>query len=207
MAGASSESPSPSSRGGVCRQEIKIPDTPWFAAAWTPYSESPVSSARGVREPGVPEIVPLQMLGFGAGLLPAGCSECCPPEAILGSRQETDLEGGVVSGSCIWQSARNVGVAGCAWDLPLTGVASQSGVWRLRGVWALSGVRDRSEVLGTGDCPRPVLTDPVLFRLACEKRVLSGALLELPGCEPPACWLGSTVVGGFCTIATSPTSS
>ena len=40
----------------------------------------------------------LRMLGLGAGLLPAGCSECCPPEAVLGSRAEADLEGGVGSG-------------------------------------------------------------------------------------------------------------
>ena len=137
-------------------------------------SESPISSARGVREPGVPETALLRMLGFGVGSLPAGRSECCPPEAILGSRAEADLEGGVGRGSCIWQSAGKVGVAGCAWDLPLSGVASRSGVWCLIGVRALSEVRDRSEVLGTGDCSRPVLTYPVLFRLACKERVLSG---------------------------------
>jgi hypothetical protein len=76
----------------------------------------------------------------------------------------------------------------------------------------MSGVRDRSEDLGAGDCPRPVLADPVLadpvlFRLTWEERVLSGSFPELPGPEPPPCWLGSTVVGEFCTRATSPTSS
>jgi hypothetical protein len=90
--------------------------------------------------------------------------------------------------------------------LPLSGVASRFGVWRLIGVRALSGVRDRSEVLGTGDCLRPVLTYPILFHLVCEERLLSGSFSELPGLEPPPCWLGSAVVGGFYTRATSPTS-
>jgi hypothetical protein len=170
-------------------------------------SESHVSSARGVREPGVPETALLRILRIGAGSLPACCSGCCPPEAVRGSLAEAVLEGGVGSGSSIWQSGGNDGEAWCAWDLPLSGVASRSGVWRLIGVRALSGVRDRSEVLGAGDWPRPVLTDPVLFRLACEERVLSGPFPELLGLEPSPCWLGSAVVGGSCTRATSPTTS
>ena len=36
---------------------------------------------------------------------------------------------------------------------------------------------------------RPDLTNHVLFRLTWEKRVLSGALPELAGREPPPCWL------------------
>jgi hypothetical protein len=51
----------------------------------------------------------------------------------------------------------------------------------------MSGVRDRSEDRGAGDCPRPLLADPVLFRLAPEERVLSGSFPELPGLEPPPC--------------------
>jgi hypothetical protein len=61
------------------------------------------------------------------------------------------------------------------------------GVWCRIGVRALSGVRDRSKALGAGDCPRPVLADPVFFHLACEERVLSGYFPELPGPEPPLC--------------------
>jgi hypothetical protein len=183
-----------------------------FGEEITSSSESPVSSARGVREPGVPETRLLRMPGLGAGLIPVGCSECCPPEEIRGSRAEVVLEGGVGSGSSIGQSTGNVGVAGCAWDLPLSRVASRSGVWCRIGVRALSGVRDWSEVLGAGDCPRPVLADPVLadpvlFRRVCMERVISGSFPELPGLEPPPCWLGSAAVGGFCTRATSPTSS
>jgi hypothetical protein len=83
-------------------------------------AKSPVSSARGVREPGVPETVLLWMLGLRAGLLSTGCSKCCPPEAIHGSRAEVVREGGVGSGSDIGQSAEKVGVARCAWDLPLS---------------------------------------------------------------------------------------
>ena len=75
------------------------------------------------------------------------------------------------------------------------------------GVPALSGVRDRSEVLGTGDWPRPILTHPMLFRLTCENRIRSVAFPKLPGLEPPSYWLGPAAVGGFCTSATSPTTS
>ena len=32
------------------------------------------------------------MTGIGAGSLPAGCSECSPPEAVLRSRAEADLQ-------------------------------------------------------------------------------------------------------------------
>ena len=100
-----------------------------------------------------------------------------------------------------------MGVAGFARDLPLSGVASRSIAWCRIGVLARSGVRDRSEVLGAGDCPRPVLTDPVLFYRAPEERALSGSFPELPGLDPPACWLGSAVAGGSATMATFPTSS
>jgi hypothetical protein len=170
-------------------------------------SESPVSSARSVREPGVTETALFQILEIGAGSLPARCSECCPPEAVCKSRTEAVLEGGVRSGSSIWQSGGNVREAWCAWDLSLSRVTSRSGVWHLIGVRALSKVWDRSEVLGAGDWPRPVLTDPILFRLACEERVFSGVFPEFPGLEPSPCWLGSAVVGGSCTRATSPTTS
>ena len=67
----------------------------------TSSSESPVSSAGGALEPGVPDDVPFLILGLGVGLLPAGRSECCPPEAVLGSQAEADLNGGVAAGSCI----------------------------------------------------------------------------------------------------------
>ena len=169
--------------------------------------ESPVSSAAGVREPGVPEIALLRKLGIGAGSLLAGGFECCPPDAVCGSLAEVVLEGRVGCRSSIWQSAGNVGVVGCAWDLPLSGVAYRSGVWCLIGVRALSGVRDQSEVRGTRDCPRLVLKDPILVCIAYEERVPSGDFPELPGREPPLCWLGSAIVGGFFTRATSPTSS
>jgi hypothetical protein len=162
-------------------------------------SESPVSSASGVREPGVPETVLFRIPGLGAGEFPASCSECRPPEEIRGSRAEVVLEGGVGSGSGIGWSAGNVGVVKSAWVLPLSWVAPRSGVWCRIGVRALSGVLDRSEVLGAGDCPRPDLADPILFRLAPEERVLSGSFPELPGLEPPPCWLGSATVGGFYT--------
>ena len=73
------------------------------------------------------------------------------------------------------------------------------------GVRALFGVRDGSEVLGTGDWPCLVSTNPMLFRLTCEEWVLFGAFLELPGQEPPPCWLRPAVVGKSCTNVTSPT--
>jgi hypothetical protein len=95
-----------------------------FGEGTTSSSESHVSSACGVREPGVPKTVLLQMHEIGAGLLSVGCSECCPPKSVCESRAEAVLEGGVRNGSCIWQSAGKVGVAGCAWDLPLSGVIS-----------------------------------------------------------------------------------
>jgi hypothetical protein len=171
------------------------------------FKEGAMSSAQGVREPGVPKTTLLRILGIVAGSLPTWCSECCSPEAVRGSLTEVVLEDGIGSSSSIWQSGGNDGEAWCAWDLPLSEVASRSGVWRLIGVRALSGVRDRSEVLGAGDWPRPVLTNPILFSLAYEERVLSGAFPELPGFEPSPCWLGSAVVGGSCTRATSPTIS
>ena len=118
-------------------------------------SKSPVSSTRGVREPGVPETALFWIPGLGAGDFPDGCSECRPPKEIRGSRAEVVLEGGVGSGSGIGWSAGNVGVLERAWVLPLSRLASQSGVWCRIGVRALSKVLDRSEVLGAGDCPRP----------------------------------------------------
>ena len=72
-----------------------------FGEGATSSSESPVSSAGGALEPGVPETVPLRILRLGAGLLPVGRSGCCPPEAVLGSWAEADLDGGVAIGSCI----------------------------------------------------------------------------------------------------------
>jgi hypothetical protein len=89
-----------------------------FGKGTTSSSESPVSSARGIQEPGVPETVLLRMLEIGAGLLPVGCSECCPPKVVCGSRAEAVLEGGVGSGYSIGQSTGNVGVAGCACTCP-----------------------------------------------------------------------------------------
>jgi hypothetical protein len=137
-------------------------------------SESPVSSARGVREPGVPETALFQIPGLGVGDFPAGCSECRPPEEARGSRAEVVLEGGVGSGSGIGWSAGKVGVVESAWVLPLSRLASRSGVWCRIGVRALSGVLDRPEVLGAGDYPRsdladPALAEPVLFRRAWEE--------------------------------------
>jgi hypothetical protein len=127
-------------------------------------SESPVSSARGVREPSVPETALFWIPRLGVGDFPAGCPECRPPEEIRGSRAEVVLEGGVGSGSGMGWSAGNVGVVESAWVLPLSRVTSRSGVWCRIGVGALSRVLYRSEVLGAGDCPRPDLADPVLFR-------------------------------------------
>ena len=89
-------------------------------------------------------------------------------------------------------------------DFPFPESVSRSGVGLRTGVRDLSGVRDRSGVRRTGDWPHPDLSDPVLFRLALEDRVLSGALPELPGLDPSP---GSTAVGGLCTTATSPTAS
>jgi hypothetical protein len=137
-------------------------------------SKSPVSSARVVREPGVPETVLFRIPGLGVGDFPAGCSECRPSEETRGSLVEVVLEGGVESGSGIGWSAGKVGVVESAWVLPLSRLASRSGVWCRIGVRALSGVLDRSVVLGAGDCPRPDLTElvlagPVLFRLAPEE--------------------------------------
>jgi hypothetical protein len=91
-----------------------------FGEGTTLSSKSHVSSARSVRKPGVPETVFLRMPEFVAGLLPDGRSECCPPEVVRRSRAEAVLEGGVGNGSNIWQSVGNVGVGGCAWDLPLS---------------------------------------------------------------------------------------
>ena len=72
-----------------------------FGEGATSSSESPVSSAGGALEPGVPEPVPYRILGLAAGLLPAGCCECCRPEAALGSRADADRDGGVTTGSSI----------------------------------------------------------------------------------------------------------
>jgi hypothetical protein len=60
-------------------------------------SESPVSSARGVLEPGVPETVLFRISGLGVGDFSVGCSKCLPPEETRGSRVEVVLEGGVRS--------------------------------------------------------------------------------------------------------------
>jgi hypothetical protein len=92
-------------------------------------SESPVSSARGVREPGVPETALFRIPGLGVGDFPAGCLECRPPEEIRGSRAEVVLEGGVGSGSGMGWLAENVGVVESTWVLPLSWVTSRSGVW------------------------------------------------------------------------------
>jgi hypothetical protein len=112
--------------------------------------------------------------GLGVGDFPAGCSECRPPEETRGSLAEGVLEGGVESGSGIGWSAGKVGVVESAWVLPLSRLASRSGVWCRIGVRALSRVLDRSVVLGAGDCSRPYLTElviagPVIFRLAPEE--------------------------------------
>ena len=72
-----------------------------FGEGATSSSESPVSSASGAQEPSVPETMPLGIMGFAAGLLLAGGCECCPPEAVLGSRAEADRDGGVATGSSI----------------------------------------------------------------------------------------------------------
>src|ERR1700684_735958 len=66
----------------------------------TSSSESPVSSAGGALEAGVPEPAPFRTLGLVAGLLPAGW-ECCLPEAVLGSLAEAVRDGGVTAGSSI----------------------------------------------------------------------------------------------------------
>jgi hypothetical protein len=175
-------------------------------------SELPVSSARGVREPGVPETALFRIHGLGVGDFPAGCSEWLPPEETRGSQVEVVLEGRVRSGSGIGWSAEKVGVVERAWVFPLYRLASGSRDWCRIGLRALSGVRDRSKILGAGDCPRPdladpVIAEPVLFRLAQEEQVLSGSFPELPGLESPPCWLGSAAEGGSCTKVTSPTTS
>jgi hypothetical protein len=174
-------------------------------------SESPVSSARGVRELGVSETALFRIPGLGLGDFSAGCSECLPPEETRGSRVEVVLEGGVRSCFGMGWSARKVGVAERAWVFPLSRLASGSGVWCRIGLRILSGVRDRSEFLGAGDCLHPDLADPataepVLFRLAPEERVLSGSLPELPGLESSLCWLRSASAGS-CRTVTSPTTS
>ena len=123
MAGASSVLSSPSNRDRVRQQGMKTRRR----LGLEPRKRPPHIRRKGdlilriacllpcaVLEPGVPKTVPLRILGLGAGLLPAGCSECCPPEAVLGSRATADLDGEVATRSCIWQSARKVGVAGCA---------------------------------------------------------------------------------------------
>ena len=143
-------------------------------------SESPVSSARGVLEPGVPKMALFQIPGLRVGDFPAGCSERLPPEETGGSRAEVVMEGGVRSCSGMGWSAGKVEVVKRAWAFPLSRLASGSGVWCRIGLRTLSGVRDRSEFLGAGDCPRPDLADPaaaepVLFRLAPDERVLSGS--------------------------------
>jgi hypothetical protein len=125
---------------------------------------------------------------WGREIFPAGCSECLPPEETRGSWVEVVLEGGVRSCSGMGWSAGKVGVVERAWAFPLSRLAYGSGVWCRIGLRTLSGVRDWSEFLGAGDCPRPDLADPataepVLFRLAPEERVLSGFLPELPGLE------------------------
>jgi hypothetical protein len=104
----------------------------------------------------------------------AGCSECRPPKETRGSLAEVVLEGGVESGSGIGWSAGKVGVVESAWVLPLSRLASRSGVWCRIGVRALSKVLNRSVVLGAGNCPHPNLTKlviagPVIFRLAPEE--------------------------------------
>jgi hypothetical protein len=92
-------------------------------------SESPVSSARGVLEPGVPEMALFRIPGLGVGDFPAGCSERLPPEETGGSRAEVVLEGGVRSCSGMGWSAGKVGVVERAWAFPLSRFASGSGVW------------------------------------------------------------------------------
>jgi hypothetical protein len=149
-------------------------------------SESPVSSACGVLEPGVPEMAFFRIPGLGVWDFPAGCSERLPPEETGGSRAEVVLEGGVRSCSRMGWSVKKVGVVERAWAFLLSRLASGSGVWCRIGLRTLSGVRDRSEFLGAGDCPHPDLADlaaaePVLFRLALVERVLSESLPELPG--------------------------
>ena len=168
-------------------------------------SESPAPSARGVPE----TVLPFRTLRIGEGLLPVRCSGFCPPkiEVVRGSLLTAVLEGGGGNVFTIWKSGGDDGEAWVIGVLPLFGVASRSGVRCLIGVRALFGVRDRYEVRGTGDWPRPDLTDPVLFLLTWGERVLSGALLELAGREPPPCWLGPLVVGGFWIRVTSPTTS
>jgi hypothetical protein len=90
-------------------------------------SELPVSFARGVLEPGVPETALFRISGLGVGDFPAGCSECLPPEETRGSRVEVVLEGGVRSCSDMG-SAGKVGVVERAWAFPLSRRASGSGV-------------------------------------------------------------------------------
>ena len=140
---------------------------------------------------------------------------CClhEIEAVRRSLVEAALKGGGRNGSTIWESGGDDGEAWNAWALPLSGVASRSGVRCFIGVRALSGVRDQSKVLGTRDWPCPILTDLVLFSLTWEERVISealdvsGAFPALAGIKPPLCWLGPAAMGGFCTSATSPTTS
>ena len=81
-----------------------------FEEGATSSSESSVSSVGGALKPGVPKTVPFQILGFAAGLLPAGGCECCPPEVVLRFRAEADLDGGVAAGSFIKKSVGKVGV-------------------------------------------------------------------------------------------------
>jgi hypothetical protein len=99
-------------------------------------------------------------------------------------------------------SAGKVGVVERAWAFPLSRLASGSGVWCRIGLRNLSRVRDRSEFLGAGDCPRPDLVnpataDPVLFRLAPDEWVLSGSLPELSGLNSSFCCLGSALVASL----------
>ena len=166
-------------------------------------SESPARFVRGVPE----TVLPFRTLRIGEGSLPVRCSRFCQPEieVVRGSLVEAALEGGGGNVFPIWQSGGDNGKAWVIGALPLFGVAFRSKVWCLIGVRALSGVQDRSEVRGTGDWPCPDLTDPVLFRLTWGERILSGALPELAGREPPPCWLGPAAVGGLWTRATSPT--
>ena len=146
-------------------------------------SESPAPSTRGVPE----TVLPFRTLRIEEGSLPVRCSRFCPPEieVVRGSLLEAALEGGRGNVLTIWQSGGDDGEAWVIGVLPLFGVVSRFGVRCRIGVQALSGVRDRSEVRGTGDWPRPDLTDPVLFLLTWEERVLSRALPELAGREPP----------------------
>ena len=113
-------------------------------------SESPVSSALGVRSPGVLETGFRREVRVFARSVPVCGSGGHEHKGSFGSLIDAALEV-VGAASTIIYSGGEDGEDWRARDFPFPKVVSRSGVWLLTGVRDLSGVRDRFGVLRTGD--------------------------------------------------------